>query len=378
MDLIGYLTLSTKSIIDKLPEYTAQAVKVLRQQNELLSKHPNGPLYTALGQVLELDGFYLESEPCLVCNTPEVPLSNIKLSSIKTDSKFTTTSTMVKLIQSHTISKIILKISDLKRAKMVRTINVYYNNRTVNAVVELKNRPSMWHKARTVTLQSGQSDVKIDFSLPITACNLMIEYEAFYENVTSSTDSLQCPRCSATVPADPGICSNCGENVFQCHKCRAINYDEKDPFLCHSCGFCKYAKFDFSIYGRPCCAVDPIESAEDRTKTVQAININLEKADRCYRTLQTNKQILELLIQNITEHKLDRTLDENVVGSVASSSHVNKVIQLLSQKYCIESKTQFEELCKIIQKVQACRRELVTYDRSQMDMPPSSMIQNQN
>ena len=26
---------------------------------------------------------------------------------------------------------------------------------------------------------------------------------------------------------------------IQCHKCRTINYDEKDPFLCNSCGFCK-------------------------------------------------------------------------------------------------------------------------------------------
>uniref|UniRef100_A0A1S4GBR0 UBR-type domain-containing protein n=1 Tax=Anopheles gambiae TaxID=7165 RepID=A0A1S4GBR0_ANOGA len=376
VDLLGYLTLNTRSLIDKLPDYTAQAVSVLRQQNELLSKHPNAPIYTALGQVLELEGFYLESEPCLVCNNPEVPFSNIKLSTIKVDSKFTTTTTIVKLVQSHTISKIVLRIADLKRAKMVRTINIYYNNRTVQAVVELKNRPLMWHKARKVTLQSGQTDVKIDFSLPITACNLMIEYADFYETVSGSSESLQCPRCSAVVPANPGVCGNCGENVFQCHKCRAINYDEKDPFLCHSCGFCKYAKFDYSIYGRACCAVDPIESAEDRAKTVQTIHTSLEKADRSYKSLQNNKQILELLVQKVSEHKLDRTLDEtlvgaSVIGGAGGTSQVNKVIQLLAQKYCVESKTTFEELSKIIQKVQACRKELVAYDRSQMDVPPT-------
>ena len=44
----------------------------------------------------------------------------------------------------------------------------------------------------------------------------------------------------------------------QCHKCRTINYDEKDPFLCNSCGFCKYAKFEYTLTSRPCCAVDPI------------------------------------------------------------------------------------------------------------------------
>ena len=36
----------------------------------------------------------------------------------------------------------------------------------------------------------------------------------------ASSETLQCPRCSASVPAHPGVCGNCGENVFQCHKCR--------------------------------------------------------------------------------------------------------------------------------------------------------------
>jgi E3 ubiquitin-protein ligase UBR4 len=39
-----------------------------------------------------------------------------------------------------------------------------------------------------------------------------------------------------------------------------------------------------------------------------------------------------------------------------TSSQVNRVIQLLAQKYCVESKTSFDELSKVIQKVQACRR----------------------
>ena len=66
--------------------------------------------------------------------------------------------------------------------------------------------------------------------------------------------------------------SNCGENVFQCHKCRSINYDEKDPFLCNACGFCKYAKFEYTLTSRPCCAVDPIESEDDRKKAILSIN----------------------------------------------------------------------------------------------------------
>lgn len=136
------------------------------------------------------------------------------------DSKFTTTTQFVKLVGSHTISKIILRIGDLKRTKMVRTINIYYNNRSVQAVVELKNKFTVWHKAKKVSLISGQTEVKMEFPLPIVACNLMIEYADFYENIQATSETLQCPRCSASVPANPGVCGNCGENVYQCHKCR--------------------------------------------------------------------------------------------------------------------------------------------------------------
>lgn len=64
-------------------DYIEQAVSVLHAQNLLLSHHPNANVYTHLAQYVELDGYYLESEPCLVCNNPEVPFSSIKLSSIK-------------------------------------------------------------------------------------------------------------------------------------------------------------------------------------------------------------------------------------------------------------------------------------------------------
>lgn len=371
VDLLGYFSLKTQHASKKMHNYMEQAVAVLRAQNQLLARHPNANLYANLAQFVELDGYYLESEPCLVCNNPEVSMSTIKLSSIKVDSKFTTTTQIVKLIGSYTISRIILRIGDLKRTKMVRSINIYYNNRSVQAVVELKNKPAMWHKAKKITLAQGQTEIKMEFPLPIVACNLMIEYADFYEDIQASSETLQCPRCSANVPANPGVCGNCGENVFQCHKCRAINYDEKDPFLCHACGFCKYAKFDYTLTGRPCCAVDPIESDDDRKKTVATINTLLEKADRVYKTLISNKPTLEMLLIKISEHRLDRSLVEDGAAAAAAiqvssgSTQVNRAIQLLAQRYCGECKTSFEELSKIIQRVLACRRELVAYDRQQ-------------
>ena len=372
VDLLGYFVLKTPQTSEKkTKEYLEKAIGVLRDENHLLANHPNAQIYNMLQGLVDFDGYYLESDPCLVCNNPEVPYTSLKLSAIKVDSKFTTTTQIIKLVGSHNISKITLRISDLKRTKMVRVINFYYNNRTVQAVVELKNKPGLWHKAKKVTLTSGQTDVKVEFPIPIVACNLMIEYADFYDNLQATAETLQCPRCSASVPATPGVCGNCGENVFQCHKCRAINYDEKDPFLCNACGFCKYAKFDYTLTARQCCAVDPIENEEDRKKAITTINTLLEKADRIYKQLQQHRPLLEKLLIQVTEHgseRLDDAMPPAGGGSAnVPSSNVNKAIQSLALKYCSECKSSFDELSKIIQKVLACRKELVEYDCQQRE-----------
>ena len=330
VDLLGYFSIKTLQDEKKIREFVQEAVQVLKSQNTTLATHPNSNLYGSLSQLVEFNGYYLESDPCLVCNNPEVPFSSFKLSTLKVDTKYTTTTQIVKLSTSHSISKISLRIGDLKRQKMVRTINIYYNNRSVQAVVELKNRPTMWHKARNVSLTAGQTEIKIEFPLPIVACNLMIEYADFYENIQASSETLQCPRCSASVPANPGVCSNCGENVFQCHKCRSINYDEKDPFLCNACGFCKYAKFEYTLTSRPCCAVDPIESEDDRKKAILSINSLLDKADRVYRQLIGNKPILESLLLKISESGINDN-SESSTSTSSSNTHVNQWIQQLGK-----------------------------------------------
>lgn len=86
---------------------------------------------------------------------------------------------------------------------------------------------------------------------------------------------LQCPRCNASVPAYPGVCAACGENAHQCQKCRTINYDERDPFLCISCGFSKYSRFETQVEGRSCSDVDPIENEDDRKKVSVTIHSNM-------------------------------------------------------------------------------------------------------
>ncbi|CAJ0953382.1 unnamed protein product [Ranitomeya imitator] len=95
-----------------------KAVEILRTQNHILTNHP------------ELQ-FYLQVRPDKrTSNFPPLKWTLVT----------TTTQQVVKLIGSHNHQKVTVKIGDLKRTKMVRTINLYYNNRNREAIVELKNK----------------------------------------------------------------------------------------------------------------------------------------------------------------------------------------------------------------------------------------------
>lgn len=253
-----------------------RCVSSIEQQGKNILKHPNANIYSQLVPFVSVDGYYLESEPCEVCYNIDKPFSSQKLTSIKADSKFTANSQIIKLTTTLNIIRLSLRLSEIKKIRMIKTMAIYYSPKNIS-IVDLKNSRNLWQLARRVTLQSGQTEVKFDFSVPITAANLIIEFIDFYENVQANVETLQCPRCSASVPSQPGVCSNCGENVFQCHKCRAINYDERDPFLCHSCGFCKYCKMDITLLAKSVVAVDPVGKCllKHLIASLQLLNFNV-------------------------------------------------------------------------------------------------------
>ena len=138
----------------------------------------------------------------------------------------------------------------------------------------------------------------------------------------------------------------------------------KTHFYANACGFCKYAKFDYTLTCRPVCAVDPIESEEDRRKAVTSINTLLEKADKVYRQLIANRPQIEAILGKVFESSPGGMMDATHPMMMDNNHlHVNVFIQQLAQKYCVESKSLFEDLSSIIQKVMATRKELLIFDK---------------
>ena len=116
---------------------------MLHSQNELLANHPNCRIYNTLSSLVEFDGYYLESEPCVACSCPEVPYTRMKLDNLKSETKFTDNRIIVKCTGSHTIQSVTMTVHDARRSKSVEVLNLYYNNRPVADLSELKNNWSL-------------------------------------------------------------------------------------------------------------------------------------------------------------------------------------------------------------------------------------------
>ncbi|CAB9508930.1 Auxin transport protein BIG [Seminavis robusta] len=151
------------------------------------------------------------------------------------------------------LSEIYVNVSD-PRGRFVKTITVHFTPRPVDDVQVLKSDEysSKWQRCATLNLTRGASRATCSLAIPVVAANLKIEFTDFYERPGGSKAAdgsflVHCPRCTRVVNNAHGVCGNCGEVAFQCRKCRHINYDQLQSFLCVECGFCSAGSFSFDL-----------------------------------------------------------------------------------------------------------------------------------
>ncbi|KAI9082875.1 hypothetical protein K1719_035205 [Acacia pycnantha] len=348
------------------PDVIRCIFETLHSQNELLANHPNSRIYNTLSGLVEFDGYYLESEPCVACSSPEVPYSRMKLESLKSETKFTDNRIIVKCTGSYTIQTVTMNVHDARKSKSVKVLNLYYNNRPVADLSELKNNWSLWKRAKSCHLAFNQTELKVEFPIPITACNFMIELDSFYENLQAlSLEPLQCPRCSRPVTDKHGICSNCHENAYQCRQCRNINYENLDSFLCNECGYSKYGRFEFNFMAKPSFTFDNMENDEDMKRGLAAIESESENAHRRYQQLLGFKKPLLKIVSSIGENDMDSQQKDSVQQMMVSipgpSCKINRKIALLGVLYGEKCKAAFDSVSKSVQTLQGLRKVLMNY-----------------
>jgi E3 ubiquitin-protein ligase UBR4 len=140
------------------------------------------------------------------------------------------------------ISEIHFEIND-PHGRFVKTINFYYSPRPVNSPADLKEAEylHLWKPCGKLNLEKAVEKISMKLEDPVAASNIRIEFDEFYERPGSHKSDefvIHCPRCMRVVTNAHGVCGSCGEVAFQCRKCRHINYDRLNAYLCVECGYC--------------------------------------------------------------------------------------------------------------------------------------------
>ena len=215
------------------------------------------------------------------------------------------------------LSQVHLTVSDA-RGRFVKTVGVYYTPRQVSEVSVLKSTTyaGLWQKCGTISLPRGASEASVQLDAPVIAANLKFTFEDFYEknnNKRSGDGSfvLYCPRCSRQVLNAHGVCGNCGEVAFQCRKCRHINYDRLDAFLCVECGYCTSGQFNFDLNIGLALNATAICSEAEFQRSMAMLRIANKRQDDLRNQLK--KKITSLNQQQRKKNNIVENLDEMTV-----------------------------------------------------------------
>jgi E3 ubiquitin-protein ligase UBR4 len=180
------------------------------------------------------------------------PFSRCRLESLKESCISNEFNLFYKLKYRISISEIHLTVSD-PRGRYVKTVSVFFTSRPLSGSLKSDDYTPKWQKIATLNLARGGSRASVSLSKPIIAANIRIEFTDFYERPGDKDKGaggslvLHCPRCTRPVTNAHGVCVTCGEVAFQCRKCRHINYDRLDAFLCVECGYTCCGSFSFEL-----------------------------------------------------------------------------------------------------------------------------------
>jgi hypothetical protein len=216
------------------------------------------------------------------------PFTRIRLDMSREHASSSEFCSFVALKHRCVISTIQVEVENPRR--FVKTIKFYFAPRPVEDISILKSDEyaGCWQQCGELTLTRGCARSSLSLPTPVVAANLKIEYMDFHERSSSTKTSdgafvVLCPRCTRVVTNAHGVCSNCGEVAFQCRKCRHINYDRLDAFLCVECGFCASASFRYDLTAAVATNAVAITNDHDHKKARRQLKL----ASHLYEELRT-------------------------------------------------------------------------------------------
>jgi hypothetical protein len=294
--------------------------------------------------------YYLSTQPCAVCCTPEQQFKLVKLKDLEAETKYTHCSKAVRFKERQAVRSFSLRLGDLHPTKQVKSLEVYFNATPLGDLSEVKEKLEAWTLAKTVKVAAEQREVKVAFAVPLSCCNMLIKFTRFYE-VPDALEVLTCPRCNCSVTNKHGICPNCRENAYQCRQCRNINYENLEGFLCNECGYSRYASFHYILTARPCFRVEPVANEAECVAAEASITALGASLHQAFSRIRIMRQELSRLIEG---------LDKDNPGD--DSDHFRQVKAVTAYRiYSRGCKPHFDNICHTYQRLSNTRTEFSRY-----------------
>nr|ACI48997.1 hypothetical protein Cbre_JD01.004 [Caenorhabditis brenneri] len=354
----------------ELVAMTQSEISSIKKISEILYNDGYYGMYKQMNELnLGWKSIQFDRNPCLVCFTAKGNHDVVKMQSIRSDTRWSPNTIIYKLISNYEISKVTVKLTDVKKNKSIRKVSLYYSAKSLESV-ELKLHPELWRKCASVSVAENETSINLSLAVPVVTSCLIIDFEEVQDK--RSGGQLHCPRCSGPVRTHSGVCDSCGENAFQCVKCRSINYVEKEPFLCSSCGYCKYARIEMFAVCRALPGAQHITCDAERGQCVQEISQLLTKMDTTKTKLTGYRAVCEsLYLKNrpLALYKLH--VENNHTSEFFEANGVMAVEQQAFQSItqpmnnlAISIRTLHAELCQQTQQLIYLHEELNRYDHA--------------
>lgn len=205
--------------------------------------------------------------------------TNCTLSSLKSGKvKAEPFGQVIALKSRHEIRSVEVKISE-PRGKYVKKIKVMFSPESIESRPEDK---VVWEEVGEIELAKGHTYGYCELLTGCVASALRFEFFDFYPQASPGS---MCPRCSRIVTNSHGVCGSCGEVVYQCRRCRGINYEAVGSFFCTDCGFCSHGSFTFTAAVKPASNATPVLEASDAQRLKTFLVENAAELDRKYSEL---------------------------------------------------------------------------------------------
>ena len=255
-----------------------------------------------VGKSILTSGFSLSATSAPPIDMTWLPgqLSSFSRSKLDMGNERTTTSefsSFVALKYRSFISTIHIEIESPRR--FVKTIKFYFSPRPIDQISVLKSEQyaRFWQQCGVVSLSRDSTQKSFTLPTPVVAANLKIEYAEFHDRAVSNKASdgsviVHCPRCRRAVSNAHGVCGSCGEVAFQCRKCRHINYERLDAFLCVECGYCASASFRYELTAAVATSAVAITNDKDYKVAVNRVRVASQLRDELQSTLKKKLHVI--------------------------------------------------------------------------------------